>query len=237
MNFVSESPRGPRPQLSFARTLQRIGVVTAALALLAVLSAAGWLKINGVFGDNVHVVAPGKLYRSALMSSEGLESLIASAKIASVVSLRAADESEASFAAEIKLLHARGIELQKIPISAVKLPKPLRLEQLIERFDEGPYPMLVHCEEGADRTGLASVIWLVAYAGRSVEEARATELTWTKGHFAFGQAHAMDDFFDLYTKTARGQPLRDWILTTYPELYRRQLESHGAGGVVAAAGS
>ena len=236
MHFVTENPRAPRPQLPLVRTLRRTAIVIAGLVILAVLSAAGWLKLNGVFGDNVHVVVPGKLYRSALMSRDGLEGLIASAGIASVVSLRAADESEPGFAAEIALLQARGIELQKIPISAVKLPKPVRLGQLIERFDHGPYPMLVHCEEGADRSGLASVIWLVAYDGRSLEDARATELTWTKGHFAFGQAHAMDDFFDLYTQTARGQALRDWILTTYPGLYRRQLEPH-EGSVAQAAGS
>lgn len=234
MYFVSENHRSARARVPVVRTLRRGAFAVFGSVLLVAGAAAGWLALNGVFGDNVHEVAPGKLYRSALMSRASLERLIEREHIASVVSLRPADEKDADFAAEVALLQARGIDLTKIPISAIKLPKPARLAQLIERFDNGPYPMLVHCEEGADRSGLASVIWLVAYGGQRLDEARAAQLTWTKGHFAYGQAHAMDDFFDLYTKTARGQPLREWILTTYPDIYRRQFEPREAGVVEAA---
>lgn len=174
---------------------------------------------TGALGDNEHVVVPGRMYRTAQLSLPALDDLIARHGIACVLSLRKTDPPAPEFAAETEHLRARGLEHENVPLSPTRLPRPEAVLALLERFDRGPYPLLVHCEEGVDRTGFATVLWLVTHEGRPLAEARARELSLWNGHFAFGQAHAMDDFFDLYEATAGGQSLRDWIHDAYPRLY------------------
>jgi protein-tyrosine phosphatase len=190
-------------------------VLTACGAVvLALVSAFGLYASTGVLGDNVREV-----YRSAQLSIPALDALLARNHIVSVVSLRKDDPPAPEFALETAHLAELGVAHENIPMSPTRLPKPEAIASLVARFEEGPYPMLVHCEEGADRTGLAMVVWLVLYGDKSLAEARASELSIRNGHFSFGQAHAMDDFFELYGRTARGQSLREWMLRTYPSLY------------------
>ncbi|MBL8860213.1 MAG: tyrosine-protein phosphatase [Planctomycetes bacterium] len=161
----------------------------------------------------------GKLYRSAQLSQPDLDALLAQDRIACVLSLRKDDPPAPEFAAEKDHLRTIGIAHANIPFSPCKLPPPDSVVALIERFDRGPYPMLIHCEDGADRTGFAAVIWLMLYGDKSLAEARASDLSIWTGHFSFGQAHAMNDFFDLYERTAHGQGLREWVTASYPALY------------------
>jgi protein tyrosine/serine phosphatase len=118
-------------------------------------------------------------------------------------------------------------------MTPTRLPPPETLARLLERFDAGPYPMLVHCEHGIDRSGLAAVVWLVVFDGVPVSEARARELSWRTGHISFGQAHAMSDFFDLYERTADGADLRTWIRDTYPRLYAERATPRRSDEVLA----
>lgn len=195
-------------------------VLTACGAVvLALMSAFALYASTGVLGDNVREVVPGKLYRSAQLTIPALDELLARNHIVSVVSLRKDDPPAPEFALETAHLAELGLAHENIPMSPTRLPKPEAIASLVARFDQGPYPMLVHCEEGADRTGFAMVVWLVLYGEKSIAEARASELSIRNGHFSFGQAHAMDDFFELYGRTARGQSLREWMLGTYPSLY------------------
>jgi hypothetical protein len=73
---------------------------------------------------------------------------------------------------------------------------------------------------GADRTGLVATLYMNVYQHEPLQEAESQQLTWHYGHFSFGEAHPMDDFFRLYTRTGRGMDLRTWIKTRYPALYR-----------------
>ena len=89
-----------------------------------------------------------------------------------------------------------------------------------------PKPMLIHCKAGSDRTGLVATLYVALQPGANLDEAEQQQLTWRHGHFAMFGTQAMNDFFGLYRKTANGQSLRDWSLSTYPTEYRRLQESH-----------
>ena len=50
------------------------------------------------------------------------------------------------------------------PISATKRPTRRELLVLIDTLRSCPYPLLIHCKSGADRTGLASALYLMVRA-------------------------------------------------------------------------
>jgi protein tyrosine phosphatase (PTP) superfamily phosphohydrolase (DUF442 family) len=209
-------------------------VIGAAAVLFAVLFGAfGVYASTGVLGNNMHEVVRGEFYRSAQLSRADLDKIVAQHGIRFVLSLRKFDPPAPELLQEFRHLDEIGLAHANIPMSPTRLPKPEAIAALVERFDTGPYPMLVHCEEGADRTGLATVVWLVLRGGKSLAEARADELSVRTGHFAWGQAHAMDDFFDLYTRTANGKQLREWMLEDYPTLYDGRTRVQPAGAVFA----
>ena len=106
-----------------------------------------------------------------------------------------------------------------MPLRATSLPPPERITELLRALDKADYPVLIHCQGGADRTGLASTLYLNVYRNVPLDEAERKELTWRYGHFSRGEAHPMDDFFDLYRKTGHGLSLRDWAETIYPSVY------------------
>jgi undecaprenyl-diphosphatase len=105
-------------------------------------------------------------------------------------------------------------------LSARKLPPPAKLAKLLTVLDTTPYPVLVHCQAGADRTGLVCTLYENIYQHVPIDQAEEQQLTWRDGHFSFGSAHPMNDFFNLYRNTGNGMDLRTWILKRYPAVYK-----------------
>jgi protein tyrosine/serine phosphatase len=99
------------------------------------------------------------------------------------------------------------------------LSPPEDIEALVAQLEEGPYPMLLHCRAGADRAGLASVLYLMVVEHKTLDEATAAELTWRYGHVRVGKAAYIDEFLDLYRTTAGGRDLKSWLKDVYPGVY------------------
>ncbi|MGO8673724.1 MAG: tyrosine-protein phosphatase [Capsulimonadaceae bacterium] len=173
----------------------------------------------GVIGGNVHAVVAGQVYRSAQLTGHNLDEVLASDHIRSVIDLRGGSTADAFYRSELSSCRRFGAVHYDVTLSARRLPPPQKLMALLAVFDRGPYPILFHCKAGADRTGLAATLYLVVERNVSVDRAEHEELTWRYGHFWFGEARPMDDFFDLYRKTSHGQSMRAWISTTYPHLW------------------
>ena len=108
------------------------------------------------FGRNLHAVIPGQAYRCAQLSHDQLLDAHPQNGIRTVVNLRGTspdfdwyrDESRATFDADIGQ--------EDITLSAYRLPSPDELRRLIDVFDHAEYPILFHCRQGVDRTGLAA---------------------------------------------------------------------------------
>ena len=90
---------------------------------------------------------------------------------------------------------------------------------LLKTFDTAEYPILIHCQGGSDRTGLASTIYLNLYQNIPLDSAEQQQLTFRYGHISWGITHPMNDFFDLYRSTGKGLGLRAWMMDRYPALY------------------
>lgn len=190
----------------------------------------------GVFGGNVRVVEPGKLYRSCQLTGSGydavsaravghgLESVLSANGIKTVLNLRAGSMKDKRYREEIEICQKLGVEHIDNTFSARSLPPPDVAAKLLDIFDHAKYPILVHCQAGSDRTGLASALYAHVYMKQPLDEATGSQLTWRYGHFRFSNTKPMDIFFDLYRETGQGMTLREWIKKKYPQVY----ETHQA---------
>lgn len=148
--------------------------------------------------------------------------------IRTVISLRGGSPSDDWYREEIAVCQTENVTHREVPFSARSLPSPSALEKLLDVFDHATYPILLHCQAGADRTGLASTIYAHLYQKLPLSQAEATELTWRYGHFPVDKTRAMDEFFALYNKDAAGMNLREWILKRYPKIYSDSSSAHSA---------
>jgi protein tyrosine/serine phosphatase len=175
----------------------------------------------GVFGGNVRTVQPGQVYRSAQLTGRNLDDVLKEDHIQTVINLRGGSVSDAWYRSEVASCKQFGAQHVDIDMSARLLPAPSRLDALLQTFDHARYPILYHCQSGADRSGLVGTLYLDVYQHVPLQEAEKEQLTWRYGHFSFGQTHAMNDFYTLYDQTNSGLDLRDWILKRYPAIYAK----------------
>jgi hypothetical protein len=191
---------------------------------LTLLAVAGWF-IYVFAGPNRHTVVAGKIYRSAQPSGKQLREQIDSKQIRTVMNLRGYCPDFDWYTAEAMATFDKEIDQQDITLSAKCLPSPGEVKRIIEVFDRSPYPILIHCKEGKDRTGLASAMALLLYTNATVFRARI-ELWPVWGHFRVARTVAMDEFFDRY---------EDWLKQKNsehsPALFREWATKHYIAGV------
>ncbi|HEY1186311.1 MAG TPA: tyrosine-protein phosphatase, partial [Gemmata sp.] len=114
--------------------------------------------------------------------------------------------------------------------SAKRFPAPAEMRRLVEVLDHTEYPIVFHCQRGADRTGLASTVAVLLQTDADLPRARRQ--LWPRyGHVAVGRTAVLDSFFDYYEAwlAARGEPhsperFRHWVNNDYcPGPYRAQI--------------
>jgi protein tyrosine/serine phosphatase len=81
-------------------------------------------------------------------------------------------------------------------MSASREPDPALLAHLLTALATAPTPLLIHCKDGADRTGLASALYELTVVHKSPAIAD-TQLSFRYGHFPWLTSHtgAMDRTF------------------------------------------
>lgn len=147
--------------------------------------------------QNVHHVVPGVVVRSAQLSPERLAELIASHKIRSVLNLRGPSPGESWYDDERAVTARKKVEHFDFPMSSREEVPRAQADALIELMKRAPKPMLIHCWGGADRTGLASALYLYAIKNQEAERAAAA-LSFKYHHLSFTSAGAMDRSFKAF---------------------------------------
>lgn len=179
------------------RPAARIGwVVLRGLVLglvLALLVEAGRV----MFGPNIHTVLPGRVYRCAQLSAPRLEKLIHTYGIRTVVNLRGFSAPLPWYLAETTATHALNVSQEDISFSAGRIPPVHEFRRLVRVLDETEYPILLHCRQGADRTGVAAAVVLLLQTDQPLAQARR-QLGLRYGHVALDRAAYLDHFLDLY---------------------------------------
>jgi len=113
--------------------------------------------------NNLHRITPS-LYRSAQLSKDDVPQL-QKLGIKKVISFRA-------FHSDSEILAGTGITMQRIPINTWNIHDEDMVAALKAlRNVEQDGPVLIHCQHGADRTGLVSALYRVLYQGWTKEQA------------------------------------------------------------------
>ena len=153
--------------------------------------------VHVLFNGNIHEVIPGRVYRSAQLSPEGLRSLIEKRGIRTVINLRGCCNPFDWYLDECRIAHDLNVSQEDITLSANRLPPPLELGRLIDVLDHTEYPIVFHCRQGADRTGLASTVSMLLHTDADLATARK-QCSIRYAHFEVLSTANMDRFFDLY---------------------------------------
>ncbi len=171
--------------------------------LLASPAAGLGLWLGGLqLAGNFHVVEPGIVYRSAQLGDAHLREAVLRNKIRSIINLRGPYPDAAWYRREIVLAETLGVKHYDFPLSATRTVDFDRMSQLLALVRLAPKPVLIHCQSGADRSGLASALFEYAVMLRKPEEA-AEQLSLWYGHFPYlwSRTGAMDESFGAFVRT------------------------------------
>jgi hypothetical protein len=205
---------------------------TAAWGIVLGLTVAAATEAGTIFlGRNWHVVIPGQVYRSAQLSYDQLLDSARANGIRTVVNLRGTCPEFDWYLAESRATRDVDIGQEDITLCACRLPAPDELRRLVEVIDYAEYPLLFHCRQGVDRTGLAATLALLLRTDATPAEARR-QLSLRYGHVSIGPTWCMLRFFDLYDawlqrqdRTHTPAAMREWADGGYcPDYLRGRLE-------------
>lgn len=229
-------PSPPRAPRLTRRRLFKLAGGTVALGL-------GAEVLRVVARTNEHTVIPGRVYRTAQLKPEQLQTLIAEKGVRTVVNLRGVCTNMPWYAGECRTTHAANVNQEDITFSAKRFPAPAEVQRLVDVIDHTAYPIVFHCQRGADRTGLASTVAVLLHTDADLATARRQ--LWPRyGHVAVGRTAVLDEFFDYYEKwlAERGEAhtperFRRWVNTDYcPGPYRAELTLLSETGFAAGRG-
>jgi len=100
---------------------------------------------------------------------------------------------------EAEICEKLGLNLVAIGLSARKAPRQDRLIELLEAFETLERPILMHCKSGADRTGLASVLYLMIHEGKSIADVK-DQLSFKYLHIRKSATGILDHFLAMYAE-------------------------------------
>jgi protein tyrosine/serine phosphatase len=165
----------------------------AAMALLTLIHVGILLSRN-----NLHEVLRNELYRSAQPSAADLSQLKATIGIRTVINLRGANPSADWYREEIAESKRLGVAHIDFRMKASRGLDQRQAAALIDLMRRAEKPILIHCQSGIDRTGLASALYLAAVS-RAREEEAERQLSLAYGHLSLPilSGFAMDRTFEL----------------------------------------
>jgi protein tyrosine/serine phosphatase len=158
-------------------------------------------------------VAPG-VFRANQPSPERIINW-AKLGIKTIVNLRGRS-NHGSYFLETQKCRDLGINLINHPLYATRLANQDELLSLEQIFRSIEYPILLHCKSGADRAGLASVLYHLMILGTPFSIARK-HLSFRYLHIKYARSGILDFMLDSYEcdmqKTGVG--FKSWLQTSY----------------------
>ncbi len=216
------APSRPNP-VATARTSsgsRRHTAKVATVLLVVVLLVLCCLFRRPWFHGNLGVVDAGRVFRSAQPTTQ-LTAWIRDYHLRSILNLRGGSYADSWYEAEVQAAKDSGVSFYDLPLSATRRPSRCDLLTIIDTLKSCPYPLLIHCKSGADRTGLASAVYRLIQLGETPEQA---ELAFSLefGHIPLGGTEHLHEPLREYAAwlAARGfshtpERFRDWVRNDY----------------------
>lgn len=176
------------------KTLRRSSLA-ALFVVVGIGAYVGYLQLSG----NFNAVIAGEVYRSAQPSGAVLAEDAKQYGIKSIINLRGENSGVPWYEEEITAAKKLGIRHYDFGMSAGTILPKDRAEQLISLMARAEKPLLIHCQAGADRSGLASALYLAAIA-KAGEKKAESQISLRFGHFSvpyLSHAYPMDVSFEL----------------------------------------
>lgn len=153
----------------------------------------------------------GDMYRLSHPSPHKIRKYQAQYGIKTIVNLRGPNKY-GSYILEEETCKKQGIELVNIRILSRDVPTKEQIFAFKEMFETITYPAMMHCKSGADRAGIASVLYLVFMHNTPVDEAMK-QLARKYGHFKSNKTGILDHFFECYLafNAHTPTPFLDWV--------------------------
>lgn len=199
-----------------ARTLKRIARPTAVLLLAGVL-LFGWRWGSG----NFSTILPGELYRSAQLGPGALTRKIEDYQIQTVLNLRGPNPETNWYRDErIATISAGATQIDVAMSSDYWLTREQALT-LIDVLDTCERPILIHCQFGAERTGLVSAFAELLRPGSTLADARAQFSVWylflplSDGKVMLGHLNRYEQWLKARSLVHNPDWFRHWVREEY----------------------
>jgi len=196
MPRVNDTEHDTPPARPRWRKIARRAGLVVLVPVLALGSYLGVLQLDG----NIHTVQAGQVYRSAQLDSAQFVRVIGEDGIKSILNLRGAPQHAAGwYDTEVRVASRLGVAHYDYGISAERLVTPEQIAAILAILRTAPRPILVHCQGGADRSGLVAALYDAVIAGESPDQA-AKQLSLRYGHFPYlgSKTSAMDRSYWAY---------------------------------------
>jgi len=206
-----------------SRLRRRVRVFVRVL-VLALVVLGGYLLYFRYVRGCFYTVVEGEVYRSAQPSPDDLGQWIPKYGLKTVINLRGKSD-KAYYERERDALDVAGVKLIDIRLTADHMPAVGPLKKLVEALETAPRPILMHCRDGIDRSGVGGVIAAMAVGGESYASA-LDQLSVRKFHWGASrsgiremlseyEAHCDRQSLD----TAGWEQFKHWALTQYHPYY------------------
>jgi protein tyrosine phosphatase (PTP) superfamily phosphohydrolase (DUF442 family) len=193
----------------------------ALAALLALVLPPGGYFAYRVSTGNVSQVVPGSVYRSAQLDGDSLRALIAEGRIKTVLNLRGPNIDQGWYKDEVRATLDREATQIDVPLASDHWLSRDQARTLVGILDTAERPLLIHCQFGAERTGLVSAMEELLRPGGSLASARS-QFSVRYLFLPVQDGKVMVGHLDLYETWLAGQKLahspeafRRWLLDEY----------------------
>ena len=158
-----------------------------------------------------------QMYRENQPSPKRIKKL-ADMGIKTIINLRGESE-KGYYLLEKEACKTYGITLVDFRMYSRDTPKVDAINGIKEIFETIQYPALMHCKSGADRTGIAGVLYKHFNLGEPIDKAME-QLGLKYLHMKAGKTGMLDYFFQTYLDGPAQQGLEflDWINGDYDRL-------------------
>jgi protein tyrosine phosphatase (PTP) superfamily phosphohydrolase (DUF442 family) len=213
--------------------MRKIVVGAIAVAAIALGAFVLWRWGTGNFG----VVVAGRVFRAGQMSPDQLVRTIREYHVHTVLNLRGCNPGQPWYTAERRAVLDAGVTHIDMSLASDQWVSRAQAKAVLDTLGSCSYPVLIHCEWGAERTGLLSAFVELDRAGGSPESARRQFSPWylflpTKHGLVMrshvdayrawlrsqGRTHSPDQFHKWILQDYRpGSPSREeWPYDPYP---------------------